>query len=182
MQKNIAHQFLILLCLLIVVGCGDQGHPKDDQMLAQFAKHRLELEQLIRMFKTDKGLGRVGSGFTRPDNPTIIGVSAERIEKYRQLCSVVGAVNCIEGYDATYDRLYGSVSEGITEEKVPIWIHISARGLSISGSGKGFFYSEMPPKSPFKLVKDLDRISITRPAGTWLRHIEGPWYLYFDAI
>lgn len=88
----------------------------------------------------------------------------------------MGAPDCIEGYDATFDRLYGPVEVGRTEAKNPIWFHISSLGLSISGSSKGFLYSTDPP---FEVVPDLDLISPKR-SGTWLRHIEGPWYIYFD--
>ena len=165
-----------LACLLIVTGC---GHPTDDQLIAQLKQHRTELEKLVRMFRADKGLGRVGNNFTRPEDPKLVGVSEERIKEYRRLCSAVGAVDCIEGYDAAYNRLYGAVVDGETEEKDPIWIHVSSFGLAVSGSGKGFFYAVTPPKPPFVLVPDLDKSTISE-SGTWLRHIEGPWYLNFD--
>lgn len=128
------------------------------------------------MFQADRGLGRVGEDFTRPGDPGLVGVSAQRIREYRQLCARIGAEACIEGYDATYDRLYGTVEPGRAEEKDPIWIHVSGLGLSISGSTKGFLYSKAPP---FEVVSDLDHIAASR-SGTWIRHIEGPWYLYYD--
>src|SRR3954470_3738367 len=62
------------------------GHPSDAELLRRFHEHRAELDQLIKMFETDKDLGRVGENFTRPDDPERIGVSSERIQEYRRLC------------------------------------------------------------------------------------------------
>jgi hypothetical protein len=50
-------------------------------------------------------------------------------------------------------------------------------GLAVSGSGKGFLYSRSPTFET--VVPDLDRVKPTE-SGTWIRHIDGPWYLYFD--
>jgi hypothetical protein len=158
--------------LLILVGC---GHPSDSALLSEFEANRRDLESLVLMFQHDKGLGRVGDGFTRPEDPSIVGVNSARVAEYRRLCRAVGAPNCIEGYDAAYEGLYGSPRD-FGEKKDPIWIHVSATGLSVSGSGKGFLYSADPP---FPVVADLDGIRPSK-SGTWLRHIEGPWYLYYD--
>src|SRR5262245_867692 len=97
------------------------GHPSDQQLIANFHRHQADLERLITMFKADKGLGRVGDSFTRPNHPDIVGVTPERIAEYRKLCAVVAARDCIEGYDATFDRLYEASGHG--EDKDPIWIH-----------------------------------------------------------
>ncbi len=165
-----------LLCLMAIAAVAGCSHPSDAELLKRFRQHRGELEQLVRMFEADKGLGRVGANFTRPEDPGRVGVSQQRVYEYRRLCGVVGAPDCIEGYDATFDRLYGQVEPGRTEAKNPIWIHVSMMGLAVSGSSKGFLYSTAPP---FPVVPDLDRVSPSR-SGTWLRHIEGPWYMYFD--
>jgi hypothetical protein len=164
------------LVAAVVVLCGCSQPPSDEQLLESFRAHRSELEQLIRMFQADKGLGRVGDTFTRPDDPARVGITNERISEYRRLCAAIGAPACIEGYDAAFDRLYGPTREGSTEVKNPIWIHVSSAGLAVSGSSKGFLYSAAPP---FEVVADLDRVAPSR-SGTWLRHIEGPWYIYFE--
>jgi hypothetical protein len=162
------------MALSLTLACG-LPHPSDAELLVQFQRHRPELEELVRMFRADKGLGRVGDGFTRPADPVEVGVSADRIAAYRRLCADVGASDCIEGYDASYDRLYASSSTR-PEMKDPIWIHVSSFGLSISGSAKGYLYTEKPG---FPVVADLDAVQSTR-SGTWLRHMEGAWYLYYD--
>src|SRR5206468_3281445 len=98
MKGMISSAALVLVVALI--GC---GHPSDARLLERFRQHRAELEQLVQMFTTDKGLGRVGSDFTRPENPGLVGITAQRVQEYRRLCAAVGAPDCIEGYDATYD-------------------------------------------------------------------------------
>lgn len=163
------------MALLAAVGCG-LSHPEDRELLDRFSRHRAELNQLVRMFQEDKGLGRVGATFTRPDDPGKVGVSAARVAEYRRLCAAIGAPDCIEGYDATLDRLYGTVQAGRTEAKDPIWVHVSASGLAVSGSSKGYYYSAKPE---FEVVATLDGLAL-RKSGTWLRHVEGLWYLYFD--
>lgn len=134
------------------------------------------------MFQADKGLGRVGERFTRPDNPSLINVSSQRISEYRRLCAVVGARGCVEGYDAEFYRRLGvapppSVSEG----KDAIWIYMATSGLSFSGDAKGYLYSFAPG---FEVIPDLDhppRLTIRdKGTRTWIRHVEGPWYLFFE--
>ena len=124
---------LLLQLGVIVSGLARGGLPTDDQLLEGFQTHRADLDTLVRMFQEDKGLGRIGDGFTRPDDPQTVGVSAERLRDYRRLCDAVSAPDCIEGYDATFDRLFGQVEAGRSETKDPIWIHVPSRGLSISG-------------------------------------------------
>jgi hypothetical protein len=175
LTERLLRALVPLLLVLAVGGCG-ASLPKDDDLLERFSQYRGELETLIRMFEADKGLGRVGQDFMRPADPRRVGVSSERIREYRRLCEAIGAPACIEGYDAEFDRLYDADEPGRSERKDPIWIHVAARGLSISGSSEGFIYSAAPP---FSVVADLDVVS-PRRSGTWVRHIQGAWYLYFD--
>jgi hypothetical protein len=100
---------------LLASGCG--GHPTDEELLVTFNRHRADLEKLVRMFEADRGLGRVGSGFTRPEDPAKVSVNAERIAEYRRLCAAVGATDCIEGYDAEYYALYGE--SGLAWGRIP---------------------------------------------------------------
>jgi hypothetical protein len=160
---------------LLAGSCGG-GHPKDALLLENFSRNRADLERLVAMFQADKGLGRVGRDFTRPEDPSRVRVSTERVQEYRRLCMAVGANDCIEGYDRAFDALYGAPEPGRKDTKDPIWIHVSSIGLSISGSSKGYLYSNDPD---FEQVPDLDVI-VPKRSNTWLRHIEGPWFLYYD--
>ena len=130
-------------------------------MAERFAQHRGELDQLVQMFQADAGLERVGKDFTWPDDPGRVGVTEQRVFEYRRLCQSIGAPDCIEGYP---------------EAKDPIWIHVSAHGMSFSGDSKGFLYSRAPP---FEIVPSFDAVT-TKRSETWLRPLEGPWYIYFD--
>ena len=89
---------------------------------------------------------------------------------------MVGATACIEGYDAAPYRPW-KVPPGVTEAKDPIWIIVSTTGLSFSGGLKGYLYSAAPR---FEVVPDLDHAPPTVRSVTWIRHIEGPWYIYYD--
>ena len=64
---------------VMVSGLACGGLPKDEQLLEDLRNHRADFETLVRMFEEDKGLGRVGDSFTRPDDPQRVGVSAERL-------------------------------------------------------------------------------------------------------
>jgi hypothetical protein len=171
---------LWILASLADGGCrcfADEPRPTDDQLLARFHAHRGDLEKLVQMFQSDKGLGRVGENFTRPGDPSIVNVSPQRIREYRRLCATIGAPKCIEGYDATYDRVVtdSSPPPELTDVKDPIFIFIWSRGWTISGDSKGYLYSNAPA---FEIVPDLEKTT-TRTSKTWVRRIEGPWYLFF---
>jgi hypothetical protein len=168
------HRMAWLVAFVGACGCG--GHPSDERLLDVFKDHRSKLEQLVRMFEADRGLGRVGEHFTRPEDPWTVGISFERVVEYRRLCAAVGAPGCIEGFDATLEEFHGPVQGLGPARKDPIWIHVSSLSLSISRSAKGFLHSTAPS---FEVVANLDDFVPPR-SGTWLRHIDGPWYLYLD--
>lgn len=167
--------FRCLVAVLVVsqVAC---THPDDERLLAGFEAHEAEFDTLVAMFEADKGLGRVGEDFTRPRDPGLVGVSTQRIEEYRALCSVVGATGCIEGYDDTYFRAAGLSGGRSSPTKDPMMIHVSSQGLSISGSSKGYLYSSHPED---EIVASLDNLAPTL-SGRWLRHIRSNWYLYYE--
>lgn len=99
------------------------------------------------------------------------------MEEYRRLCAVIRAPDCIEGYHRAFDALYGVRDSSHDETKDPIWVHVSSLGLAISGSSKGFYYSKKPR---FEVVPSLDAVAFQGRSNTWLRHIEGAWYMYLD--
>lgn len=151
----------LLLLLLVLSGCRAQ-HPKDEDLLQRFRTHRQEFEQLLQMFREDKGLGRVAPDFTRPANTNEVGVTKERIDEYRRLFRTLGLSAGIEGYG----------------ERDAVFFYASTQGLSVSGSSKGFAYLT---KRPALLVDQLD--GYRSPDGrsfSAFRHIEGNWYLQLD--
>lgn len=156
-----------LALTLSVTGCG--GHPSSASMIHQFHEHRKEFEETLQMFLIDKELGRVAPHFTRPDDPSKIGVSPERIARYRMLLRSAGVSDGIEGYG----------------RKDEICFRVSDRGLSISGSAKGIAWRTGPPEPAKVLVDDLDAYLMKMFPGdhhsfTAYQRIEGNWYLYYD--
>jgi hypothetical protein len=66
-------------------------------------------------------------------------------------------------------------------EKDAILFYASTKGLSVTGSTKGYAYLKKVPENSEKLVNSLD--DYWSPDGksfTAYRRIEGNWYLYFD--
>jgi hypothetical protein len=157
--------FLPLAALLL--GCDGAGdHPSSARLVQQWRDHRTELEKLVKDFKTDKALNRVAPDFTRPDDPSTIGITPARIAEYRELLRKTGVDRGIEGYG----------------EKEAITFVVSALGLSVSGSGKGIAYLKGEPEI---LVPDLDAyvgkaLADHSRSFTAYQRIEENWYLYYD--
>jgi hypothetical protein len=173
---------VIVVGVLVATLCGcSRSHPSDRELLETFSKKRDQFELLISMFEGDQALGRVGRGFTRPEDPASVGITSDRIARYRELCRAIGARSCIEGYGRAYYESVGWEEPFPREGKEPIWLHVSARGLAISGSSKGYCYSSTPPG---EILDSLDALSgrsgTQRESGTWFRPIAGNWYLYYD--
>ncbi|HYX72053.1 MAG TPA: hypothetical protein VE732_04725 [Nitrososphaera sp.] len=144
---------------------GDIPHKSDEELIANFQAHRSEFNQLLEMISQDKGLQRVDDNWTRPENPQTIGISQERIDAYRKL---FGSAGVPRGFYAFHD-------EGVFE------FIASAQGLAVSGSSKGYIYSTNPLT---RVVANLDNYHLleNKPYGYPIyRHIEGNWYLFFDA-
>ena len=149
-------------CLILLILRDDMAgaHPSSQELINNFHNHRPEFERLLQMAQEDPELYRVAYDFTRPENPETIGVTQERLDEYRRL----------------FDAL--NLEAGIEKGRDDVWLIASARGLSISGSAKGYIYSQTPPGL---IVEDLD--SYDSPDGrsfTAFQKIEENWYLYYD--
>jgi hypothetical protein len=151
-----------LTCLILSSLSCSSKHPSDASMAANFQSHKTEFEELLQMFKGDKGLGRVAYDFTRPANPGEVGVSPQRLVEYRRLFDRLKLSAGVEGYG----------------DKDQVWFIASTQGLSVSGSSKGFAYLTKPPSLQ---VVELDGYrSADGKSFQAFRHIEGNWYLYLD--
>ena len=145
---------------------GDIPHKSDEELIANFHSHRPEFDRLLQMINEDQGLLRVDDSWTSPENPQAVGISRERIDAYHGLFRRAGIPR---GFSAFQTRDF-------------IEFIASAQGLVVSGSSKGYLYATEPPP---RLVDDLDNY---RPQDKGLsrafpvfRHIEGNWYLFFEA-
>jgi hypothetical protein len=151
----------------LLLGCdGASDHPSGAKLIQQWHDHRTVLDQLVKNFQADKALNRVAPDFTRPDDPSTIGVTPARIAEYRELLQKARVGKGIEGYG----------------DKDAITFIVSALGLSVSGSGKGIAYLEGAPEI---LVPDLDAYVSQALADhsrsfTAFQRIDKNWYLYYD--
>jgi hypothetical protein len=141
---------------------GGPQHPSDGQLIAQLAKHRGELEQVVAMAREDKQLQRLAPDFIRPESPSVAGRDGERIETYRRLLARAG------------------VAQGILNGDNEVWFLVSARGLAISGSAKGLDFCEQPDPDARIITTDLDREPVPPRGELVMRHIDGQWWLMLD--
>ena len=81
-----------------------------------------EFERLLTMIRADKKLERVDDTWTRPEDPSTIGLTPARMRSYRKLFSTLGIPR---GFYAFHDP------ERFT-------FLASTRGLSVTGSAKGY--------------------------------------------
>src|SRR5258706_15795853 len=122
-------RFIVLAVTVTLLACRSSNHAPDQELINTWRDHKSEFQQLLQMFISDKGLGRVAPNFTRPENPISVGVTPERVKAYRNLCDALGLYAGIEGYD----------------EKEIIWFHASTQGLAVSGSSKGYAHLSKTP-------------------------------------
>jgi hypothetical protein len=152
---------ILLLTAVSFIGCAAK-HPSDQVLLSDFQNHKTEFNHLLEMFLADKQMSRVSYRFTRPENPSEVGVSEQRLQEYRDLFSKLDLSDGMEG----------------NKNKDMVWFYASMFGVSVASSSKGFAYVSKPPES---VVDSLDGYrSPNGQACTVFRHIEGNWYLYLD--
>ncbi len=160
------HKLVLVTWLLsgALIGCtpSDSPHLKDDQLLRLFAENRLEFERLAEDLGSEckKGLTRIDVDWTDPEDPKRIGIFESQIERYRERLKNLGISR---GYSAA-----GSCNA--------MELIVSTQGLAVSGSSKGYYYSEQPPRH---IVPSLDVYSPEFKYGAYRRVIDR-WYLYYS--
>ena len=162
MNNRLHVVWIVILSFVSTTGCITQHSTyRDDRfLLANFQAHKSEFETLLEMFRTDKGLIYFAHNISIPENPSMVGVSPERLEQYRRLFSALG----LEGMAAA-DRVTGAREE--------VWFITSIEGVRRSAF-KHYAYVSKPTKG---VIQDLDKDgSKSAP----YRHIENNWYLALD--
>ena len=139
--------------------------PSDQQLLANFSRHHAEFNQLASMAQVDKGLERVDSDWTRPDDPQTISVSPARIAEYRRLLSRAGTPRGFQTVGGT-----GSME---------FFYWLTGSAIS-SDTDKGYAYMTKPPAN---VLNSLDQCQpFDNKSVEAYRHIEGNWYLIYDYL
>ena len=139
-----------------------QPHRLDSELIADFHSHKVEFESLISMIQGDRLITRIDDDWTAPSDPSTVGVSKARVDEYRNI----------------FKRLGIARGFAVTANRGEIRLLVSCQGMVTRGSSKSFVYFKHPPKV---VISNLD--SFTKDDGTdgtWLRHIQGRWYLEFD--
>ncbi len=154
---------LYFLMISWVFSSGDIPHKTDDEMIANFYKHRNEFSQLSEMITKDKELKGIRLDSTDPPRIEEIGISPSRINEYRSLLSKANL-------PLEFSRLI--------YKKESVEFVVSVQGLAVSGSSKGYI---LTTKGPEFTVENLDKYwSADGKSFVAYRHIEGDWYLFFE--
>lgn len=152
-----------VLCAFAVflAGCGRVSHPSDDALIQRFNDQRKQFEELVQMIQQDRFLTRVSMDFTRPDDAGAVGVTPERLQKYRDLLRTI------------------QVPLGIakSQQGTQVRFIVSGSGLGVSGSGKGYLYSTNPPAP---LLDNLDTYVPADNISPAYRLVVDNWYLWAD--
>lgn len=129
--------------------------PSDEEMIANFREHRSDFDRMVSMFLADKGAGRMNDEH---------GSSGEQFQRYRDLLSRTNVRHGLERHDdGTILASVWAIGSAVSDDK-----------------SKGFAYLLKPPKASRASLDNYDPAQ--RLPETVYRHIDGPWYLYYDYL
>jgi hypothetical protein len=136
----------------------DSGpHPADTVLIAQWREKRAAFEELATMLKDDPGLKRL---WKDTSDPADTGLPPERLARYRALMREAGIIS-------------------LSNQARDMRFVLSARGLSIAGSGKSVVFGDRDPYAK-QIEGDLETAAQGERTGIFERPIEGRWRLQFD--
>jgi len=181
-RKLLGARILLWLILLVAIGGityvaviayavfgAFYGGPKptDAELISGFQAHKQAIETVMRHLQADTA---IASPIAEKPSPLVL--QSDSKERYRQFFKEIdpklfGEIDRYHGFE--YDPVSGSVV-------VLSW----ATGMAASGASKAFMYK---PAHPVPLVDDLDAYRAPKGQNYILayRHIEGDWYLEYDA-
>lgn len=134
-------------------------HPSDKEMIRDFQEHRQEFVELLQLSQAHEDCPLRHDELWMKNSerePSSADTEDPVFRRYLDLRKELG-VRALDHYGPG-----GRVV-----------IITSTRGLSISGPGKGYVYSERPSRP---LVEDTEKDTVEAMGETY-RHIEGRWYL-----
>ncbi len=152
---------VLVIRLTIADPFGGAPHPTDAAMLAQFAKNRPALEEIVGMIGQDPSIERLAPDFTRPEP---LPIPPQRLADYRARLQAAGVAHGL--------YRYGDAVEFI----------VSTQGLAISGSGKSFVHAAHADPDATVIDGDLDAAvdALADKDVLLQRRIGEHWWLQLD--
>lgn len=151
-----------IAAFFIIDPFGAAPHPSDADLIAQFRRERAIFERIVEMTRADPGLRRLDFNFTRPDDPSAIGIPPDRIALYRRLCKEAG------------------VTHGFNSHGGAVFFIVHTRAMH---SGKGILYDTDPGPDAMIVEGNIDNAWIkleVRKDVRLVRRIDGPWWVHLD--
>ncbi|MFQ5398279.1 MAG: hypothetical protein ACE5E7_01640 [Anaerolineae bacterium] len=152
---------ILIFCLIAFIVLSfslGYAHPTDEEMIANYAEHKPDFEQLALTLTTETEIRII---FPKDGKCQFEKRKLNDDELSEKCNQYIRAFNLL-GLDWTYSG------------DEPIWLPVSSSGLSVSGSSKGYFFSSIPPKRIVSNTDNWNGFSIV------YRHIEGNWYIFYE--
>ena len=164
---NLLCNLSALSAFLLVVGCSAPNAPSDAAVIRQFTEHRADFERLLEMFRHDGIDGRLDC-VDSPDPGRREQPMAHRAE-YVMLFRRIGC-DTVSHYDPDSGKA-----------QFELWSY----GLFLN-AGQAESIMFIPNEVPQPLVATIDHYRWTQQDHAQghieiYRHIEGAWYVEFDA-
>jgi hypothetical protein len=154
-----------------------EEHLPDAALIDHFTARKEQFEALREMFMHDRGVEFLGRDRSEPADLKSLGVGEKRLAEYRRLL-----------VELKIKFLHGSADRTSGMDFV-----MTSRGLSISGSSKGYAWL---PSAPTLMAGDLDQYvarsivqkenarskseQMAASAFTVYRSLGGHWYLFYS--
>lgn len=170
---------IFVFLILLISGCADFGDiPKDEDLIAEFDKYRLEYERAICFFKGKEGVFRIEPG------------KKESYAAYMEPIPYTDEMGILFPSSLFPDLIVGTnQTSGQLEEGLRVTFFQYRSGFLDEGEVKGIAYMSVPPK-PEVVLKSLDELSnnehrSVKVAVNGVRYYRAlpskNWYLFFQA-
>lgn len=175
---NLASKFVLLIlgmlfvcivtfAVLILISSNDPKslfhvHPSDEKLISNFYEHNEEFEQLAKMLISENEIEVIF-----PDTSKCQISNRKMINSADSLsCANYIKIFRTLGLDWAYTKLWAGNEN--------LWLTVSASGLSVSGSSKGYYYSSVGIPPSAVLSENTDKAK----GQEVFHHIKGNWYIF----
>lgn len=156
---------IVMLAAVLLIVSHDpnsalRNHPSDKQLITNFVDHEVEFQQLAHLLEEKRDIVRVSGLGSCADTNGVLFQNANDpyCEKLIELIQAVGM---------------GWNSASIFLGQDHLWVTVSTSGISVSGSEKGYYFSQVDiPKED--LVENTQKAS----GKEIYREIGNGWYIY----